>query len=88
LKKIPVCPNCHTPITEDNLRAEVPAVVVYDVFYRNGELSYDYVDYYENFEEVEFYCLNCDELLPYGEDEIEKILEKVELKKEREEAGK
>jgi hypothetical protein len=83
MKKIPVCPNCHTPITEYNLRAEVPAVVVYHVLYRDEELSYDYVDCYENFDEVGFYCLNCDELLPYGEDEIEKILKQVKSKKEK-----
>jgi hypothetical protein len=53
------------------------------VFYRDGELSYDYVDYYENFDQVNFYCLNCDELLPYGESEIKKILEKVKPKKEK-----
>jgi hypothetical protein len=88
MKKIPVCPNCHIPITEDNLRVRVPAVVVYDVFYRDGELSYSYVDYYENFDGIEFYCLNCDELLPYSENEIKKILGKVKLKKEKEGAGK
>jgi hypothetical protein len=83
MRKIPVCPNCHTPIEEGNLRAEVPAVIVYDVFYRDGELFYDCVDYSGNFDEVGFYCLNCDELLPYGEDEIEKILKQVKSKKEK-----
>jgi hypothetical protein len=82
MKRIPVCPNCHTPIEEDNLRAEVNAVGVYDVFYREGEgLSYDSIDYYENFDEVRFYCKNCDELLPYGEKEIEKILKQVKSNK-------
>ena len=83
MKKIPVCPNCHAPITEDNLQAKIPAVVVYDVFYRDEELSYDYVDYYENFDEIEFYCLNCGELLPYSEREIKKILKQVKSKKEK-----
>jgi hypothetical protein len=83
MKKIPVCPNCHAPLEEDNLRAEFNAVVVCDVYYdEDGGLSYDNTDY-RDFDDTQFYCKNCDELLPYDESEIEEILKKSRTQKKR-----